>query len=116
MLEFLPDDIREGLRAAKKREVARKSRLRVQLGEAVFPILRMWEGGFVLDADTAPRLRGLVDVYDGAKHVFQCLIIASTEENGDLVCEFKRSTAVADGAALDFCRDENGPAGYLAKH
>jgi hypothetical protein len=116
MLEYLPKDIRDGLQAAKKRDIARKSRLRVQVGEAVYPILRMWDGGFVLDAEMAPRLRGLVDVYDGAKHVFQCLIVASTEENGDLMCEFKRSTPVADGAALDFCRDENAPVGYLPKH
>jgi hypothetical protein len=45
MLEFLPEDIKEGLAAGKRRAAARKSRLRVQLGEAVFPILRMWDGG-----------------------------------------------------------------------
>lgn len=115
MLEFLPEDIRDGLRAAKKRDVARKSRLRVQVGGAVFPILRMWEGGIALDADFAPKLRGLVDVYDGATHIFQCLIVASTVENGELMCEFKRSTAVADKPALDFCRDENAPVGYLGR-
>lgn len=115
MLEFLPDDIREGLRAAKKREVARKSRLRVQVGEAVFPVLRIWDNGIALDADFAPKLRGLVDVFDGANQIFQCLIVASTVENGELICEFKRSTAVSDSAALDFCRDENAPVGYLGK-
>ncbi|MGO4907498.1 hypothetical protein ACEN2J_04110 [Pseudorhodobacter sp. W20_MBD10_FR17] len=115
MLEFLPDEVRDGLKAAKKREATRKSRLRVQVGGAVFPILRMWEGGIALDADFVPKLRGLVDVYDGAKHVFQSLIVASTVENGELICEFKRSTAVADKAALDFCRDENAPVGYLGR-
>jgi len=43
------------------------------------------------------------------------LIIASTVENGELICEFKRSTAVTDKAALDFWRDENAPVGYLPK-
>jgi len=66
MLEFLPKEIRDGLAAAKKRDQVRKSRLRVQLGEAVFPILRMWDGGIALDADRTPHLRGLIDVYDGA--------------------------------------------------
>ena len=115
MLEFLPKEIQDGLAAAKKRDQIRKSRLRVQLGEAVFPILRMWDGGIALDAERTPHLRGLIDVYDGANQVFQCLIIASTVENGELICEFKRSTAVADKAALDFWRDENAPVGYLPK-
>lgn len=92
MLEFLPDDIRDGLAAAKRNEVRRKSRLRVQLGEAVFPILRMWDGGIALDAARTPHLRGLVDVYDGANQICECLIVASSIEDGELICEFKRST------------------------
>ena len=77
MLEFLPKEIVEGLAMARTREAARKSRLRVQVGEAVFPVLRFWHDGFALDAATTPKLRGLVDVYDGGRHVFKCLIVAS---------------------------------------
>jgi hypothetical protein len=116
MLEFLSQEIRDGLETAKKRDLKRRSRLRLQVGDAVFPVLRMWDGGLALDASLAPPLRGLVDVYDGANHIFQCLIIASTAENGELVCDFKRSTPVADRAALDFVRDENAPVAYLPRH
>lgn len=116
MLEFLPTEVREGLEAARKREQRKKSRLHVQVGDAVFPVLRFWHDGFALDADLSPaKLRGLVDVYDGSRHVFQCLIVATSMENGELVCDFKRATAVADRAALDFWRDENAPVGYLSK-
>ncbi|GLS85335.1 hypothetical protein GCM10010873_03080 [Cypionkella aquatica] len=115
MLEFLPQDIRDGLDAARKRETTRKSRLRVQVGEAVFPVTRFWNGGFSLDAALTPHLRGLVDVYDGARHIFQCLIVASSVENGDLVCEFKRLTLVSDRAALDYERDENAPVALLPR-
>lgn len=115
MLEFLPKEIRDGLEAARKRELRRKSRLRVQVGHAVFPILRFWDDGFALDASLTPNLRGLVDVYDGANHIFQCLIVASTTDNGELICDFKRSTAVLDRPALDYWRDENAPVGYLPK-
>lgn len=116
MLEFLPQDIKDGLDAAKKLDWKRRSRLRVQLGEAVFPILRMWEDGIALDAERTPHLRGLVDIYEGANHIFQCLIVASTTENDELICDFKRSTPVTDRAALDFVQDENKPLGYLPKH
>lgn len=115
MLEFLPKDIVEGLAQGRNREAVRKSRLRVQVGEAVFPILRFWHDGFALDATFAPKLRGLVDVYDGSRHVFQCLIVASLEEHGQVICEFKRNTAVRDAAPLDYWRDEDAPIAYLPK-
>lgn len=116
MLEFLPQEIQEGLAAARRRSMRRKSRLHVQLGDAVFPVLRFWHDGLALDAGLAPaRLRGLVDVYDGPRHVFQCLIVASALEGDELLCEFKRATAVADRAALDYWRGEDLPAGYLPR-
>lgn len=115
MLEFLPKEISDGLDAARMRDQKRRSRMRVQLGEAVFPILKLWDDGFALDAERAPYLRGLVDVYDGARHICQCLIVASSVENGQLICEFKRSTNVTDRPALDFWRDENAPVALLPK-
>lgn len=116
MLEFLPKEVREGLEAARKKDLKRKSRLRVQVGDAVFPVLRFWHDGFALDADFSPRaLRGLVDIYDGSRHIFQCLIVASEIEAGELVCDFKRATAVTGVAALDFWRDDSAPVGYLPR-
>ncbi len=115
MLEYLPPEVRDGLAAAQKRAMRRKSRLRVQVGTSVYPVLRFWHDGLALDAKVAPHLRGLVDVYDGATHIFQCLIIASGQENDELVCTFKRSTAVHDRPALDYWRDENAPVAFLTK-
>jgi hypothetical protein len=113
MLEFLPPEFRIGQTAAPKKTGARKTRLRVRVGDAVYPVLRFWHDGLVLDAGLTPRLRGLVDVYDGARHIFQCLIVASTVEGNEVICTFKRSTAVVDKAPLDFWRDENAPVGFL---
>lgn len=115
MLEFLPREVREGLERARLRDARRMSRLRVQVGDAVFPVLRLWEDGIALDAALTPHLRGRVDVFDGSRHLCQALIVASTVENGELVCEFKRSTAVTEKAPLDFWKDENAPAGLLPK-
>lgn len=116
MLEFLPPDVREGLETARKRDQRKRSRLHVQVGDAVYPVLRFWADGFALDGGLTPgRLRGLVDLYDGPRHVLQCLIIASTAENGELVCDFKRATAVSETAPVDFWRGENAPVGYITK-
>lgn len=114
MSEFLPKEVREGLEQARKRDLRKRSRLRVHVGDDVFPVLRFWDGGFALDAETAPKLRGLVDLYDGGRHLYQCLIIASDEEQGEMVYEFKRNTAAVDKAPLDFYRDENAPIALLS--
>lgn len=116
MLEFFSKELREGFELARKRQNARKSRLRVQIGAEVYPILRLWDGGLALDADQLSHLRGLVDVYDGTRHLSQCLIVASIVENGQLICNFKRSTPVTDHPPLDFWRDENAPVAFLPKH
>lgn len=115
MMTFLPEDVRKGLELARKHDRKRKARMRVTVGNEVFPVLDYREGGFALDIDNAPKLRGLVDLYDGSRHLYQCLIIAS-ERDGELMrYEFKRSTAVTDKAPLDFARDEEAPVALLPR-
>jgi hypothetical protein len=113
MSDFLPKEVREGLEAARKAKLLKSSRLRVHDGEDVFPVLRHWDAGFSLDAENAPNLRGLVDLYDGSRHLYQCLIVASEEEHGQMIYDFKRSTAAVDKAPLDFVREENAPVALL---
>ncbi len=115
MLEFLPKDVREGLDTARKRKLKSQIRLRVRVGAKEFPLLRYWDEGFALDAADAPNLRGLVDVYDGARHVSQCLIIASAEERGEMIYDFKRVTLASDNAPLDYVRDVDAPVALLTK-
>jgi len=116
MLEHLPKEVREGLEAARLREARKRARLRVEVGDAVFPVLRFWDTGFAIAAAMAPgRLRGFVDIHDGPRHILQCLIVASAVEDGELVCDFKRVTPIADRPALDYFRDEDAPTGYLPR-
>ncbi|NND43362.1 MAG: hypothetical protein HKO04_14940 [Silicimonas sp.] len=115
MSDFLPKEVREGLRNARKDALRKKSRLRVKVGDLSFTILRYWDDGFALDAEDAPRIRGLVDVYDGANHLSQCLIIASEEDAGEMVYEFKRETRAHDRVPLDYDRDANAPVALISK-
>lgn len=114
-MDFLSKEIREGLEAARKRDLRKRSRLCVWVGDAVYPILRFWDDGFSLEAENAPHLRGLVDIFDGPRHLYQCLIIASVEENGEVICDFKRSTVAAETPPVDYWRGDNAPAGYLPR-
>jgi hypothetical protein len=113
MSEFLPKEVREGLELARKRALLKKSRLRVHIDDAVYPVLKLWETGFTLDADQAPALRGLVDLFDGSRHLYQCLIVASQQESGQMLYEFKRNTAVVDRPPVDFVKNENAPIALL---
>ncbi len=113
MSEYLPKEVREGLELARKRALRKKSRLRIHVGQDIFAVLKLWDDGFSLDIEDAPHLRGLVDLYDGSRHLYQCLIVACEEENGQMRYEFKRSTEVKNTAPLDFVREENAPIALL---
>ena len=113
MTTFLPKEVQAGLDSARLSSLKKASRLRVNIDGVTHPVLRMWKTGFSVDASTAPYLRGYVDLYDGAIHLFQCLIVASDEEAGEMNYEFKRATAVADKPALDFEKSPDAPVALL---
>ena len=115
MTTYLPKDVRDGLDAARLAELRRKNRLRVMAGGKTWPVLRLWRTGFSVESAVVPALRGLVDVYDGAEHLYQCLIVASGEEGGEMCYEFKRNTAAHDSPPLDHARDPDTPIALLPR-
>jgi hypothetical protein len=115
MTTFLSRELREGLAAAHKLAQKRKSRLRIDVDGKTYPVLRVWDGGFAMDLEDAPHLRGLVDLYDGGRHLSHCLIFASEEREDEMWFDFKRSTPVTDHAALDFARDEHAPVALITR-
>ena len=113
MEAVLSKEIQAGLDAARLAALRRSSRLRIERDGKVFPVLRKWKTGFAIAAEDAPRLRGLVDLYDGGVHLFQCLVVAEAEAEGQMLYEFKRATPVADRAALDFVRRPDAPVALI---
>jgi hypothetical protein len=113
MSSFLPQSVRDELAAAQKTARRRRATRVVHIGDEAFAILEMTDRGFCVDADDAPRLRGLVDIYDGPRHLYQALIVAS-EQVGDVMrYEFKRNTAAALHAPVDFETGRDQPIGLL---
>lgn len=112
-MAHLPKDVLEGLRQARKKDLQRKNRLRVRVGEDEHQILRLWDNGFSMDSEEAPQLRGFVDIYDGSRHLYNCLVICSSFEGEEQVYEFKRQTAATKKAPVDFYQDENAPIALL---
>ena len=115
MSTFLSDEVRARLEAARKAAQRKGSRFRVYVGEDSFPVLRLWDTGFAMEAEVAPKLRGFVDLYHGGVHLYQCLILASSDEGDEMQNEFKRKTAATDAPALDYSRDPNAPVALLPR-
>lgn len=108
MLEHLPEDVRRGLMLGRPEARRARHRHAVHVGDAVFPVLRLWDAGFAVSSARVPKLRGLVDLYDGPRHLSQCLILATETDDEVTVYEFKRVTAARDQAARDYA-DEGLP-------
>ena len=113
MTTFLPGNVQQDLGHALMAKRKSQSRLRIVAGDRIFPVLSMSRSHFALDADDAPRLRGLVDIFDRGTHLCQALIVASHVDGDTVVFDFKRNTIAASGPALDFERDKSAPVGFI---
>jgi len=116
MNDFLPEAVRQGLDAARKDALRRTDRLCVHDGDNVYSVRRFWDAGFSLDLNVADKLRGRVEIYDGAQHLYQCLIVGSSVDGDERVFDFKWLHPVADAAPVDFVRPDFVPAGFIASH
>lgn len=115
MLESLPESVRAELRAAQTNRAKKGNRLRVEANGESYRVMRLTAEGFALELENAPKLRGLVDLYDGSRHLSQCLIVAALEEGDEMIYDFKRNTAAGDGAPLDFERAVDAPIALLGR-
>ncbi|MEM6889313.1 MAG: hypothetical protein AAF636_14365 [Pseudomonadota bacterium] len=105
-------ELQAGLDVARKITARKKTRLRVRVDGTAHPVLTLRKSGFAV-ADDVPALRGRVDLYDGERHLFQCLIVTSADEAGSRHYEFKRATAITDRAARDFALPDHAPVALI---
>lgn len=113
MTTYVPMDVQAAMDASRVKKLKQSSKLRIETADGYFRVLRLWGSGFSVASEDAPHLRGFVDVYEGPAHLFQCLIVASEEEGGEMRYEFKRMTAVANTPPLDFVAEVEAPAGLI---
>ncbi|XDA99168.1 hypothetical protein AB1M95_04465 [Sulfitobacter sp. LCG007] len=115
MEAFLSKEIQAGLDQARIAALRKSSRLRIEHDGRSYPVLKYWKTGFAMEAGSAPGLRGFVDLFDGAKHLFQCLVVASDAEGAERKFEFKRATAIQGGPALDFELADEAPVALIGQ-
>ncbi len=110
MSTFLSKDVLAGLEAAQKTDLKKKNRFRVAFNKKHYPVIKLTKSGFCVEAEKAPMIRGLVDLYDRDKHLKQCLIVAAKEENGIVHFEYKRNTNTQTAAPRDFYQEKSAVA------
>lgn len=113
MSTFLPQDILDDLASSKRAKLSRSARHRVKFNGEIYPLNRFWTDGFALDAEYAPNMRGLVDIFDGQEHITRCLVVASEESEGEVSYEYKVMTQASTEAPLDFVRPSEAPVALL---
>ena len=109
MTTYLPESVLAGLNAARRKQTRRSGKIRVDMGESYVPVIELTDHGFSVGRDAAPQLRGHVDLFEGPRHLFRCLIVASESSGEVMRYEFKYSTSAAHGAALDYVADRPAP-------
>lgn len=115
MTSILPKAVQDGLDQARRASLHRNDRLCVHDGDDVYRIRRFWDDGMTIDASHGDKLRGRVEIFDGARHLYQALIVNGSEEGKEIVFDFKWLHPVTDQAPVDYERPEFVPAGYIAR-
>lgn len=92
MTNYMPAELRDQLAAAQRKVRRTRSTRSVHAGGEILAILEMSDKAFAIDAEKAPALRGLVDIYDGKRHLYQALIVAAAREGDVVRYRFKRNT------------------------
>lgn len=62
-------------------------------GTRRFAILDLTQDSCLIEAPDSATLRGYADIYDGERHLSQCLLVLAAPEGDLLRCSFKRRTA-----------------------
>lgn len=114
-MSYLSDDVLRALDDARTAVARHARKLCVHLRGEIYPVGRLWSGGFAIAADDAPRLCGTVDLFDGPRHLSTGQIIASQQNGAEWIYEFKWNTSVLTAPALDYIRDDETPAAQLTQ-
>ncbi|MEL7462822.1 MAG: hypothetical protein AAFN79_02070 [Pseudomonadota bacterium] len=115
-MDHLQAEIAHALRQAGEARGGRRRapRFGVRAEGDVYPLKDMWEGGFSVRVEDAPRLRGFVDLMIGEERLARCLIVlAEEEETGIIRYEYKRRTEEATAPSPDYAPEEDAPVALL---
>ena len=90
----LPPGVASALERDRRRQRRRQSRYRVAAADRLYPVIELSAGGFVIEAEAPPHMRGYVDILEGEERLARCLVVCVSAEDGLVGYEFKRESAI----------------------
>lgn len=88
----LPPDIAGAILRDQTARARRRSVYSVRWSESELPVVELTPRGFVVEAETPPRMRGFTDIFEGDDRVMHGLAICTWARDGLVGYEFKRGT------------------------
>lgn len=76
--------------------------LTLESGSRRFPILALGRESCLIEVEDDVALRGIADIFDGERHVEQCLILLAAPEGQHLRCFFKLRTPWRPAPPADY--------------
>jgi len=74
----------------------------MECGSRRFPVVAMGSDACLVEAPDGFIPRGFADIFDGDRHVAQCLILIAAPEGPFVRCSFKRRTEWRAAPPRDF--------------
>lgn len=91
---FLPKEFKPGRNRTRIGIDTPAQQLCVEVGGVYYPVLCRWTGGFSVSAADVPALQGVVNLYDGATHLGQCLIVGREIVGDEQIFTVRRESGV----------------------
>jgi hypothetical protein len=89
-------------RAIGAEPARREAGVVMECGRRRFPVIEIASDGCLIEPGDGGVPRGLVDIFDGERHMAQCLIVLAEPQGRYLRCTFKRWTPSRLGPPQDF--------------
>jgi len=91
----------------------RKQRLRIQSGTRTIDIVNAWDGGFALSRSGPQPKRGVVDLFNGARHIRHGLVYQTGATEELVLYTFKLAQDPRMAQPADFERAPDGPVALI---
>lgn len=105
MDSILPGQVLSELEHGRRKARRGRRRHLVVAGPRRHPVVELSEGGFVIEADDLPHLRGYVDILRGEERIARRLAQFAWARDGLVGYEFKLDAGAREVAA-DYAREE----------
>jgi hypothetical protein len=102
---FLPKGFEASRARAPMSRPARAQRLSVEADGIYYPVLRRWTTGFAVAAGDVPTLDGVVNLYEGATLLHECLILGKEEAGEDVIFKVKQAAHFDYAVSTQFDED-----------